>query len=209
MAAGIGFRAPALKLRCPRLASASRRHAVPADMDSVIARNGAFGASPPSSRPASKSRRAFSLTEGVGESARVGRRGGRFALSRLRGRIGERAGQGRSRRGGSSGDGGGYWSPPRFDATRAARNSGHQRPEHGRPVVRKSWHKFLRRQDAKQRLLSLRRSLESDRFSARCPLEGAPLPLPRRPMAGSGRGRAWCPAEEVPTTRPTSVRNMC
>jgi hypothetical protein len=95
MAAGIGFRAPALKLRCPRLASASRRHAVPADMDSVIARNGAFGASPPSSRPASKSRRAFSLTEGVGESARVGRRGGRFALSRLRGRIGERARQGR------------------------------------------------------------------------------------------------------------------
>jgi hypothetical protein len=35
------------------------------------------------SRPASKSRRAFSLTRSVGESARVGRRGGRSARSRL------------------------------------------------------------------------------------------------------------------------------
>jgi hypothetical protein len=41
-----------------------------------------------SSRPASKSRRAFSLTGGVGQEACVGSRGGRFALSRLRGRIG-------------------------------------------------------------------------------------------------------------------------
>ena len=39
-------------------------------------------------RPASKSRRVFSLTGGVVESARLGRRGGRFALSRLRRRIG-------------------------------------------------------------------------------------------------------------------------
>ena len=35
------------------------------------------------SRPASKSRRVFSLTDRVAESARVGRRGGRFARSRL------------------------------------------------------------------------------------------------------------------------------
>jgi hypothetical protein len=36
-----------------------------------------------SSRPASKSRRVFSLTGGVAESARVERRGGPFARSRL------------------------------------------------------------------------------------------------------------------------------
>ena len=34
-------------------------------------------------RPASESRRAFSLTDGVAESACVERRGGRFARSRL------------------------------------------------------------------------------------------------------------------------------
>jgi hypothetical protein len=41
-----------------------------------------------SSGPASKSRRAFSLTGGVAESARVGRRGGPFALSPLGRRFG-------------------------------------------------------------------------------------------------------------------------
>jgi site-specific DNA recombinase len=39
-------------------------------------------------RPASKSRRAFSLTDGVAESARVGRRGGGSALSPLGRRFG-------------------------------------------------------------------------------------------------------------------------